>query len=188
MNISDIREYARKNHIDEVIEFLARSDNDIESLGFSGMELYRKGEEDCNKLYICPLDKGIDEAEIPQVLKERVLFARDTEEAYRALWLLERCANAINVAWYENIIKIDLEFSDITLKRPSLNNLINYFGNIVKNPVIIYDENFNVLEKTAGWLTGYERDEKSLRKFRLGNLIYYRQTVSFMCGGGCAHS
>lgn len=80
---------------------------------------------------------------------------------------------------YETMMDITLRFADVTLKAPDLQSLIRCAAPVLKNPVIVYDEFFNVLISPDARLEEYERDPGTLEKYEMTNLFYYRQRVVF---------
>jgi purine catabolism regulator len=57
--------------------------------------------------------------------------------------------------------------------------MINYFKTIINNPIIIYDEFFNVIVSTDDYLHEYEKIPGSDEKNFLKNLYYYKQNIVF---------
>ena len=74
---------------------------------------------------------------------------------------------------------VNLGFLDIALKCRNLQAMIDYFGRITSNPVIVYDEFFNEILITDQTIKEYNRDEKSMERHYMTNLFYYKQKVYF---------
>lgn len=81
--------------------------------------------------------------------------------------------------WYEKVIETNLRFNDITLKAPDIITMIKYFNQLMQNPVIIYDEFFNISAITHEYLREYGEDETDIQRHELRNLFYYKQQVTF---------
>lgn len=171
MRLSDIYNYAVKIGLDDLANFLEGKELCGEGINIKRVkpvELYDSNDEDC--IYLS-CDRSL--TNLP------VLFTDDESERCKIGALLSMCINDINIRWYSKLLNIGLELSDISLKRPSFDNLMNYFRNVVHNPVIVYDEFFNVLEKTHDWTVEYDRSPQGYECLKLNNLIYYKQQVEF---------
>lgn len=99
--------------------------------------------------------------------------------AGEAAYELQRLLTAHYRRQYKKVVEINLRFADITLKEPDLKLLVGYFEKIMKNPVIIYDEFFNIVLSTDRYLERYERDLSSMERCTMTNLFYYKQRVLF---------
>lgn len=108
------------------------------------------------------------------------LYFSDGQTLYKTAYLLRCVLAQSHQLWYEKIIEANLKFNDITLKQPDLLAMIRYFHSLMKNPVIIYDEFFNVTDITDTRLCDYDRDENDLHRCELHNLFYYKQYVHFL--------
>ena len=84
--------------------------------------------------------------------------------------------------WYEKIIDTFLRFGNITLKDPNIMHMITCFNDIMKNPVIVYDEFWNITVSTDTYLDLYARHEDTLQKLYIKNTYYYKQRVTFLNG------
>jgi len=102
-------------------------------------------------------------------IDERQLF----EAAYLGMVILDVYQNK----WLSQVMETSMKFNEITLNNPDIVLMVNYFNEIMKNPVIIYDEFFNITAATADYLSEYDRDENELLQCELRNLYYYKQRV-----------
>ena len=171
MRLATIYNYAASCAIEELVKFLEDKKETIGDINIKRvklLELYSPDDEDC--VYVASRKSELN---VP------ILYAADDTECYKMSTLISMCINDINIRWYTKLLNIGLELNDISLKRPSFDNLMNYFSNVVNNPVIVYDEFFNVLEKTHDWITEYDRSPKGYESLKLNNLIYYKQQVEF---------
>lgn len=80
---------------------------------------------------------------------------------------------------YKKLLDLTLRFADITLKAPDLKSLIIQFESVMNNPIIVYDEFFNIMISTDHRVEDYDRDPTTLEKCTLTNLFYYKQRVVF---------
>lgn len=80
---------------------------------------------------------------------------------------------------YKKLLSLTLGFADITLKAPDLNSLITQFASVMNNPIIVYDEFFNIMISTDHRVEDYDRDPATLEKCTMTNLFYYKQRVVF---------
>ena len=113
----------------------------------------------------------------------RTLTFEAREELYEAAWQMTDLLKDSERAWYEKIIETNLKFNDITLKQPDIITMIKYFNKLMNNPVIVYDEFFNIIAITDETLSDYDRDEKDLNRYEMQNLFYYKQGVTFLDPG-----
>ena len=111
--------------------------------------------------------------------RENCLYFRTLDMLYRTAYQLRTVLAEHERIWYERIIETNLKFNDITLKEPDLLKMIQYFHSLMKNPVIIYDEFFNITDITDEWICDYDRDENDLQRCEMRNLFYYKQRVFF---------
>lgn len=111
-------------------------------------------------------------------LDDTVYFSSE-EQLYEAAYRMTQILKDEEKLWYEKIIDANLKFNDITLKYPSLGSMIKYFNQLMENPVIVYDEFFNIIAITNPLLSEYDRDETDLKRYELRNLFYYKQRVVF---------
>lgn len=77
------------------------------------------------------------------------------------------------------IIEINTRFSYISLKCPDIKKMIDYFKSVINNPVIIYDEFFNIIVSTDDYLNEYEEIPGTIEKNFLKNLYFYKQNIIF---------
>lgn len=108
-----------------------------------------------------------------------VVVLSDQTCASRAAYELQRLLTDHFRQQYDKVAEINLRFADITLKEPDLKLLVGYFEKIMKNPVIIYDEFFNIVLSTDSYLNEYERDRNTMEYCTMTNLFYYKQRVMF---------
>lgn len=102
------------------------------------------------------------------------------EQLYEAAWQMTDLLKDSEKVWYEKIIETNLKFNDITLKQPDIITMIKYFNKLMNNPVIVYDEFFNIVAITDDTLSDYDRDENDLNRYEMQNLFYYKQGVTFL--------
>ena len=76
------------------------------------------------------------------------------------------------------VVDINNHFSYISLKTPDIKLIIDYFKTIIDNPIMIYDEFFNVVVSTDDYIKNYERVPGTEEKNFLKNLYYYRQKIT----------
>ncbi|EOS64328.1 hypothetical protein C816_03008 [Oscillibacter sp. 1-3] len=111
--------------------------------------------------------------------QENQLCFNSLESLYKTAYQLQTVFAEHKRIWYEKIIETNLRFNDITLKQPNLLTMIQYFHSLMKNPVIIYDEFFDVTDITDERISEYDRDESDLQRCEMHNLFYYKQRVFF---------
>lgn len=119
------------------------------------------------------------------VLADNAVYFQSKEKLYEAAYQMVHILKNEEKLWYEKIIETNLKFNDITLKYPDLATMIKYFNRLMENPVIIYDEFFNIVAITNPLLSEYERDENDLKRYELHNLFYYKQRVMFQNQRDC---
>lgn len=78
---------------------------------------------------------------------------------------------------FDTVIDINNHFSYISLKTPDIKLMIEYFKSIIGNPIMIYDEFFNIIVSTDEYIKKYERVPGTEEKNFLKNLYYYRQRI-----------
>lgn len=110
----------------------------------------------------------------------RILYFSNKETMFTVAYYLVEIINESDRAWNEKIIETNLKFNNITLKSPDVIKMIICFNEIMKNPVIIYDEFFNITVITHDYLESYDRHENTMEKFHMRNLHYYKQRVTFL--------
>lgn len=103
-------------------------------------------------------------------LDDTVYFSSE-EQLYEAAYRMTQILKDEEKLWYEKIIDANLKFNDITLKYPSLGSMIKYFNQLMENPVIVYDEFFNIIAITNPLLSEYDRDETDLKRYE--RAIYF---------------
>ncbi len=130
--------------------------------------------QDDNCLYFCTLEQK------NEINNRLAIPFTDEKEMYLSAYLILSIINERERIWYEKIIDTNLKFNDITLKNPDIIRMVNYFNEIMKNPVIIYDEFFNITASTHDYLEEYDRHEDSIEEFEMQNLFYYKQRVTFL--------
>jgi len=111
--------------------------------------------------------------------RENRLYFADSTKMYKAAYQMLDVMRASELEWYEKVIDTNLKFNDITLKQPDLLTMIKYFNQLMKNPVIIYDEFFNITVITDQRLSDYEADEINRKRYEMQNLYYFKQNVRF---------
>ncbi len=77
------------------------------------------------------------------------------------------------------IIDVNNSFSRISLKTPDIKLIINYFKTVINNPVVMYDEFFNIIECTDNYLSEYDEVPGTCEKNFLYNLYFNKQNVIF---------
>lgn len=80
---------------------------------------------------------------------------------------------------HNKILEINNKFSYISLKNPDIRLMIDYFKTIINNPIIIYDEFFNVIVSTDDHLNEYDKIPGTVEKDFLKNLYFYKQNITF---------
>ena len=112
-------------------------------------------------------------------LSASCVYFRDEAKMYKLAYLLSKVLREGERRWYDKIIEANLEFNDITLKEPNLVTMIKHFNKLIKNPVIIYDEFFNVMAATDEKLCDYDESSQKPQRCEMRNLFYYKQRVYF---------
>ncbi len=77
------------------------------------------------------------------------------------------------------IVEVNNRFSHISLKCPNIKTMIDYFKTVINNPVIIYDELFNIIVSTDNYIHEYEEMPETIEKSFLKNLYFYKQNIVF---------
>lgn len=120
--------------------------------------------------------------ERPEHATGNCLYFRDGARMYKMAYLLSQVLKEGERRWYDSVIEANLKFNDITLKQPNLMTMIKYFNKLIQNPVIIYDEFFNVIAATDETLCDYEESRQEPVRYEMRNLFYYKQKVYFNHG------
>lgn len=113
--------------------------------------------------------------------KENSIFFSKQAEMYKMAYQMLDVMRRAELGWYDKIIEANLKFNDITLKRPDLVTMMKYFNQLMKNPVAVYDEFFNIIAITDEKLREYEEEQIEPQRYEMRNLFYYKQKV-FFCG------
>ncbi len=170
--IDDMIEYACKMGYNELTDLLNTAKPRLNILSIEEMKTGLPNAS-CRKTLFLSLHQP------EQPITGNCLYFTCPEELYKTAYQLRTVLAEHERAWYEKIIETNLKFNDITLKEPDLLKMIQYFHSLMKNPVIIYDEFFNITDITDEWISDYDRDESDLHRCEMRNLFYYKQRVFF---------
>lgn len=110
----------------------------------------------------------------------QILYFSDQKAMYEAAYQLLDVLHESEKEWNEKVIDTNLKFNNITLKTPDIMKMILCFNEVMKNPVIIYDEFFNVTTITHDYVEEYDRQENTIEKLYMRNLYYYKQRITFL--------
>lgn len=110
----------------------------------------------------------------------KILHFHDREKMYKLAYNMLDIISECDREWNEKIIETNLKFNNITLKSPDVMKMIICFNEIMNNPVIIYDEFFNITVITHDYIEEYDRQENTIQKLYMRNLHYYKQRVTFL--------
>lgn len=105
----------------------------------------------------------------------------DKISLYTAIFSIQNFMTDHYKSKLNKIIEINNKFSYISLKTPDIQLMIDYFKTIIDNPIIIYDEFFNIIVSTDD-ISDYERIPETEEKNFLKNLYYYKQKIIFSNG------
>ena len=168
---------AHEKGYDELADFLQSHSHQIKLKRISNIAVlddWKVPSADGATLYF-----GLDSCRGKEITGNILCFD-DREKMYAMAYQLLDIVNESDREWNEKVIETNLKFNNITLKDPDVMKMIIYFNEIMKNPVIIYDEFFNITVITHDYLEEYDRQEHTIEKIYMRNLYYYKQRVTFL--------
>lgn len=174
ISLDDLIFEAQANGSELLLHFLEEISGKIETDRIDGLTIIKEGEQpplQANHLYFT---KGSCSGY--QVTGNIIHFESEAE-MYALAYTLSTAISQKEIARDEKIIKTSLSFNNITLKDPDFMKMIILFNELIKNPVVIYDEFWNIIVLTADYLTDYDR-HGPITKLHTNSLHYYKQSVT----------
>lgn len=108
-----------------------------------------------------------------------IIISPENFNIYNLAFKIQSYVSSYFKSELNKIIDVSNSFSRISLKTPDIKLIINYFKTVINNPVLVYDEFFNIIESTDDYLKNYEEVPGTCEKNFLYNLFFYKQNVIF---------
>ncbi len=83
----------------------------------------------------------------------------------------------------EHITEVNVRFAQMSLKNMGIEAMVNYFKEVIGNPVAIYDETFRCLSSTDSYLRMHGRINTTSKNFYLHNLYFSKQKILLQIDG-----
>ena len=83
----------------------------------------------------------------------------------------------------DHITEVNVRFAQMSLKNMGIEAMVNYFKEVIGNPVAIYDETFRCLSSTDSYLRMHGRINTTSKNFYLHNLYFSKQKILLQIDG-----
>ena len=83
----------------------------------------------------------------------------------------------------DHITEVNVRFAQMALKNMGIEAMVNYFKEVIGNPVAIYDETFRCISSTDSYLRMHGRINTTSKNFYLHNLYFSKQKILLQIDG-----
>jgi len=83
----------------------------------------------------------------------------------------------------DHITEVNVRFAQMSLKNMGIEAMVNYFKEVIDNPVAIYDETFRCVSSTDSYLRMHGRINSASKNFYLHNLYFSKQKILLQIDG-----
>lgn len=114
------------------------------------------------------------------------LVVADVDTALTSAQLCIRLLQRINRATrdiLDHITEVNVRFAQMSLKNMGIEAMVNYFKEVIGNPVAIYDETFRCISSTDSYLRMHGRISATSKNFYLHNLYFSKQKILLQIDG-----
>lgn len=167
-NLYIIHDNLKINDEDFFIDFIKLCNKNLVSAVIIPGKIF--SDMDKFKTFICGKNCSIDTP---------VIIAPEKTSCFTVAFYIQNYISEYYKLELKKIMEINNSFSHISLKTPDIKLIINYFNKVINNPVIIYDEFFNIIVSTDNYVHDYEEVQGTIEKNFLYNLYFYKQKILF---------